>query len=75
LFYIDLDDRLMAVPILASSDGRTVESHAAVPLFVTHIGGEVSNDVNRQNYMVSPDGQRFLMNGIVEEATSPLTVI
>jgi serine/threonine-protein kinase len=35
-----------------------------------------SNGVNRQNYMVSPDGQRFLMNALIDEATtSPLTLI
>ena len=34
-----------------------------------------SPSVAESDYMVSPDGQRFLMNTIIEEATSPLTVI
>jgi Tol biopolymer transport system component len=73
LFYIDLDDRLMAVPIRVAPGGRTPENSAAVPLFVTHIGGAV--DPARQNYVVTPDGKRFLMNTILEDAPSPLTLI
>src|SRR5262249_951371 len=74
LFYIDLDGRLMSVPITLTPDGRTVQPGTPVPLFMTHIGGAVQG-VNRQQYMVSPDGQRFLMNNITEEITSPITVI
>jgi eukaryotic-like serine/threonine-protein kinase len=75
LFYIGLDDRLMAVPIRFISDGQAVESSAPVPLFATHVGGAVQG-LNRQQYMVSPDGQRFLMNIVTEEATtSPIAVI
>jgi Tol biopolymer transport system component len=73
LFYIDLDERLMAVPIRVAPGGRTLEHSAAVPLFVTHIRG--ANETVRQNYVVSPDGKRFLMNTILEDATSPLTLI
>jgi hypothetical protein len=72
---VALDDRLMAVPIRLAPLGKTMEADAPVPLFVTHIGGAVSSFVTRQNYMVSPDGQRFLMNTITEEAASPITLI
>ena len=75
LFYIALDDRLMAVPIRIASDGQTLEAGAPVPLFVTRIGSAASPNVTRQQYMVSADGQRFLMNTLTEEATSPITVI
>ena len=75
LFYVALDGRLMAVPIQLASNGQAVEAGAPVPLFVTRIGGAVGPNVTRQQYMVSPDGQRFLMNTVTEEATSPITVI
>src|SRR5438876_53656 len=75
LFYIGLDERLMAVPIRLAPDGKTAEVDAPLPLFVTHIGGAVSQLVSRQNYVVSAADQRFLMNTIVDEAASPITLI
>jgi Tol biopolymer transport system component len=74
LFYIALDGRLMAVPIQLASNGQSVQAGAPVPLFATHVGGALQG-VNRQQYAVSPDGQRFLMNTITEDATGPITVI
>ena len=75
LFYIALDDRLMAVPIRLATDGKTIETDAPVPLFVTHIGGACRSERHAPEYMVSPDGQRFLMNTITDEAAAPITVI
>jgi hypothetical protein len=41
---------------------------------LTHVGGSVQ--VFRQQYVVSSDGQRFLMNTVSEDASaSPITVI
>lgn len=37
------------------------------PLAVDHIDG--------QEYVVSPDGQRFLVNTVVQETTPPITLI
>jgi dipeptidyl aminopeptidase/acylaminoacyl peptidase len=74
LFYIALDDRLMAIPLRFAPDGQAVEAGAPVPLFVTRVGGAVRGRYTHQ-YMVSPDGQRFLMNTVTEQATSPITVI
>jgi serine/threonine protein kinase len=74
LFYIGIDERLMAAPIRFTSDGQSIEPSSPTPLFATHIGGAVQG-TNRQQYVVSPDGQRFLMNTITEQATSPITVI
>jgi Tol biopolymer transport system component len=74
LFYIGLDERLMAVPIRLPSNGQAVEVGAPVPLFPIRVGGAVS--VYRQQYMVSPDGQRFLINTVLEESSaSRITVI
>jgi serine/threonine protein kinase len=74
LFYIALDGRLMAVAIRLASSGQAVEAGAPVPLFATHVGGAVQG-VSRQQYIVSVDGQRFLMNTVTEDATAPITVI
>jgi Tol biopolymer transport system component len=74
LFYIGLDERLMAVPIRLPSNGQAVEVGAPVPLFPARVGGAVS--VYRQQYMVSPDGQRFLINTVLAESgTSRITLI
>ena len=77
LFYIALDERLMAIPVRLGADGRTIDPGMPVPLFATHIaGGAVTQRSDRQQYMVSPDGQRFLIATVLEEAaTSPITVI
>jgi Tol biopolymer transport system component len=75
LFYIELEGRLMAVPIQFASNGQTVDPGAPIPLFATRIGGALQ-PYPRQEYMVSPDGQRFLLNTVVEEAgASPITLI
>jgi hypothetical protein len=73
LFYIDLDGQLTAVPIRYSSDGKEIRPDTPVALFSTGVGGAVhSND--RQQYVVSDKGKRFLMNTLTE-ANSPITVI
>jgi eukaryotic-like serine/threonine-protein kinase len=73
LFYIALDGRLMAVPIRLSNK-ETFEVADAVPLFDTHVGGALQSNYMQQ-YMVSPDGARFLMNTVVEETTMPITIL
>ena len=80
LFYIARDDRLMAVPMRLEPDGRSVEPGIPVPLFATHVGGALQQFMTaptRQQYMVSRDGSRFLMNNLVEQesTTSPITVV
>ena len=74
LFYVALDERLMAVPIRFPSSGQTAEAGSPVPLFTTHFGGE-NLAGGSQQYVVSSDGQRFLMNAVVGEANPPLTVV
>ena len=72
LFYLGLDRRLMAVPIVLSSSGRPVEAGIPVPLFQTRIGGP---GLAQREYEVSPDGQRFLLDAPVEEASAPIVLI
>ena len=74
LFYIGLDEQLMAVPVRLDSPHHAAQFGDAAPLFRTRVGGAVQ-DIQKQQYVVSPDGQQFLMNTIIEEATSPITVI
>jgi len=74
LFYIALDARLMAVPIRLASNPQTAEPGSPTPLFATRVGGALQG-LFRQQYDVSSDGARFLMNTITEEAASPITVI
>jgi serine/threonine protein kinase len=75
LFYIALDGRLMAIPIRFVSDGSSVEAGAPIPLFTTRVGGPMQGS-EMQQYVVSSDGQRFLMNTIIEEpSASAITVI
>ena len=74
LFYVALDEQLMAVPVRLDSNTRAAEFGEAVPLFRTRVGGAVQ-DIQRQQYVVSSDGMQFLMNTITEDATSPITVI
>jgi Tol biopolymer transport system component len=68
LFYIARDGRLMAVSIRLPSNGQTIEPGRPVPLFPIGVS-------DGQEYMVSRDGQRFLINTVVEEAPSSITVI
>ncbi len=75
LFYVALDGRLMAVPIDVAPNRQTLEAGVPVPLFLTSIGGAIQGAF-KQQYIVSRDGQRFLMNSVVTQAaTSPVTVI
>jgi hypothetical protein len=64
LFYHAGDGKLMAVPVRS---GESLEAGAAVPLFEFRsatVGGNAA-------YAVTGDGQRFLINAVVE--TEPIT--
>jgi Tol biopolymer transport system component len=75
LFYIALDGKLMAVPIRPSADGRSIEAATPVALFATRVGGAIRGTYLQQ-YVVSPKGDRFLMNTVTSEASvAPVTVI
>jgi serine/threonine protein kinase/Tol biopolymer transport system component len=74
LFYIAPDGKLMAVPIRVTADGRAIESGTPEALFSARLAGAVESS-ERQQYMVSSDGKRFLMNTVSDQVTSPITVI
>ena len=74
LFYLAADQRLMAVPIQVDAqllNGVDVGTPAA--LFTTSLAGVPQNGSGR-HYMVSRDGQRFLMDTL-REVTIPITVV
>ena len=47
---------------------------APVPLLLTHPPLAVDH-IDGQEYVVSPDGQRFLVNIVAQENTPPITLI
>jgi hypothetical protein len=72
LFYIGLDDRLMSVSIRQAANA--VDAGMPTPLFLTRVGGALQANSLAQ-YVVSRDGQRFLMNTVAEEEASPIAVV
>ncbi|HSF25732.1 MAG TPA: hypothetical protein VLE20_16010, partial [Blastocatellia bacterium] len=76
LFYLTPDGKLMAVEM---KTGSTFEAVAAKPLFDTHVKGWLvweGGITSRNNYAVSRDGQRFLINELSEvPASPPITVV
>lgn len=72
LFYITLDGQLVAVPITWSSDGQVLEAGVEEPLFPALVGAV--QDVGLPHFIVL-DGQRFLLDTVVEEPAAPITVI
>jgi Tol biopolymer transport system component len=66
LYFIGADRRLMAVSI---TPGASFEHGSPTALFATRIASFANP--YRTSYDVAPDGQRFLINSIGENATSP----
>jgi len=76
IFFVAGDGQLMAVPIKRGTSTDSLETGAPLPLFATHIGGATIMGADQQQYVVSADGQRFLINTIVEDTTStPITLV
>jgi Tol biopolymer transport system component len=67
LFYIAPDQRLAAVPVTFGPKG-TVALGTRVPLFRTELD---SSFMTRQQYVVSRDGQRFLINSPTDAIDPP----
>jgi len=73
LFYLAPDNRLMAASTQLHAQGESVDVGTPVPLFVTQVTAAPPNGSARQ-YMVSPDGQRFLIDTLTE-LSIPVRVI
>ena len=72
LFYMAPDKTLMAVPVAA---GDSFEPGSPAALFATSIPlGNLTGD--RNHYVAAPDGQRFLVNSLVDDGnTQPITLV
>jgi len=76
IFYVSLDSKMMAAPVKLSPDGQLLETGTPAALFPVRIAGGPLLGTAKQQYAVSSDGQRFLVNLAVDEgAASPITVI
>ena len=70
LFYLGPDGNLMAVEIEADGDTPV----AGIPQALFPINGPGPTTLQRNNYEVTADGQRFLVNAFVEDAVrAPIT--
>jgi Tol biopolymer transport system component len=67
LFYIAADQRLTSVRVTLGATGKLVVG-TPVPLFRTELD---SSFLTRQQYVVSPDGQRFLINAATDAIDPP----
>ncbi|MEO8316078.1 MAG: hypothetical protein ABI645_14945, partial [Pseudomonadota bacterium] len=61
LFYAEPDGTLMSISLTFSSDGKTFTASAPVRLFSPPMNSHPINNGGQQQYVVSPDGQRFLL--------------
>jgi len=69
LFFIGPDDMLTVATV--NGQGPLFDVGAVTPLFATRFATTVSNFP----YDVSPDGRRFLVTTLVEQAELPMTVV
>ena len=74
MFYLAPDGRLMAVSLRERADDGTLEAEAPVPLFMAPIAAS-SEGPSFMEYAVSPDGERFLVNAVIEQSSAPIQVI
>jgi len=74
LFYVAPDSRLMAVSVELPASGLDLSVGTPRPLFSMRVTSTVQGGVTHE-YDVSADGQRFLVNAIVEQPTAPISLI
>jgi eukaryotic-like serine/threonine-protein kinase len=76
IFYLSLDSKMMAAPVTLSRDDQAVEAGTPAALFAVRIAGGPLPGIVKQQYAVSSDGQRFLVNLTPDEgAASTITMI
>jgi hypothetical protein len=71
LFYVAADQRLTSVPVTFAANGTAVLGPAH-PLFRTEIDNAIQS---RQQYMVSADGKRFLINALTDASDPPSNTV
>jgi hypothetical protein len=73
LFYISPDSRLMSVP-MEFPNRDTIRHGTPVPLFSVRVTSTVHGGTAFE-YDVSADGQKFLVNAMVDRPTAPISLI
>jgi dipeptidyl aminopeptidase/acylaminoacyl peptidase len=73
LFYLTSAGQLMAVPIDSLGAGQSLRPRAAVPLFQTRLGA--IHGAALHSYAVARDGDRFLLDTVVEQQAPPIALI
>lgn len=73
LFYLTLGGELMAVPIAIGADGHSLRPGTPVALFKAPVGGV--QGVSLRSYIASADGQRFLVDALLEQEPAPISLI
>jgi Tol biopolymer transport system component len=74
LYFVAPDNSLMAVPVTIGRQTEAFEAGSPVKLFATRMVR--STAILRQQYDVSADGQRFLINTVADQAsTTPITLL
>jgi hypothetical protein len=68
---------MMSAFVTLSPDGQSLETATPLALFPVRSAGGPVPGVSKQQYAVSPDGQRFLVNLAPDEGgiSSPITLI
>jgi serine/threonine protein kinase/Tol biopolymer transport system component len=74
LFYVAPDGHLMATPVRLPSTGTGIVLGTPQPLFSARITSTVHGGITH-DYDVSADGRRFLMNLLVEQPPTPISLI
>ena len=74
LFYLSPGGALMAAPIVVRDD-RSIEVGEIEELFEAKIVRGWSGGGQSHQYDVSRDGERFLINTVVEVPSAPLTLL
>src|SRR5438034_7957111 len=70
IFYVSLDSKMMAAQVKLSPDGQSLETGTPSALFPVRIAGGPLPGNDKQQYAVSSDGQRFLVNLAADESTT-----
>jgi hypothetical protein len=65
----------MAVPFRSAANTSAADIGTPAALFAPPIGSMVQQGDFRHQFMVAPDGQRFLVATVKESSPSPVTLI
>jgi Tol biopolymer transport system component len=73
LFYVTPEGTLMAVAMTLSADGHSLTPGSPVALFRMPAGPV--QGIALPGYVVSPDGQRFLVDALLDQQPAPISLI